>query len=189
MSSIAKSNLFKFTVLTAAFSAIIAGFIYFYPLAQPYYIVDFQESRDMQPIVKMFDKDWYWLVAEATKDEYSPEFMLKHKTMSKNPLDFGKLTIKVLREKDKTAGFTAYCKKSFYKGFILYVAVDRVFRGKGYGEKLTRYAMKDLFNMGVGVIELLTRTTNEKARALYEKLGFTVDRIEDRYVYYSLKKK
>ena len=188
MSSVTKSNLFKFTVFTAAFSVIIAGLVYFFPFTKPYQIVDFDEKRDTQSILKMFDQDWYWLVA-AQRGEYSPEFMLKHRTDDRNPANFGNLFIKVLRDKDKTAGFAAYFKKSFYRGFLRFVAVDRAFRGKGYGEKLTRFAVNDLFAMGVGIVELVTRTDNVKARSLYKKIGFTEDHIEDGFVYYSIRKK
>jgi len=195
MSSIRKSNLFKFTVFTAIFSLFVAGLVYFFPLTKSEQIVNFIEERDAKDIIQLFDKNRYWLIAASphehslARDEYSPEFMLKYRTMDRNPANFGKLVIKVLRERDKFAGFTAYYKKSFYRGFLLFVAVESSFRGKGYGEKLTRYAIQDLFSMGVGVVELLTRTNNVKARSLYKKIGFKEDRIEDGFVYYSLRRK
>ena len=195
MSSFRKSNLFKFAVFTAVFSLFIAGLVYFFPLTKSEQIVDFNPERDTKPIVQLFDKNWYWLIAacpsedSSVRDEYSPEFMLKHRTMDKNPANFGKLIIKVLREKNRFAGFTAYFKISFYRGFLQFVAVDSAFRGKGYGEKLTRYAIQDFFNMGIGVVELVTRTNNIKARSLYKKIGFTEDNIEDGFVYYSIRKK
>ena len=176
-------------MLTAIFSLFVAGLVYFFPLAQTEQIVDFQPERDTVPIVKLFDDNWYWLIADATKDEYSPEFMLKNRSVDKKPENFGKLTIKVLRERDKFAGFVAYYKKSFYRGFLQFVGVDSAFRGKGYGEKLTRFAVNDLFSQGVGVVELLTRTDNVKARSLYKKIGFKEVWVDGGFVFYSIRRR
>jgi len=187
MSSIRKSSYFRLIVITAVCSLCIAGLVYLFS-GDRVPIYDFLPSRDTQPILQMFDKDWYWLVA-ASRDEYSPEFTLKYRTPDRNPLNFGKLIIKVLRDGDQTAGFVAYHKENFYKYEFLYLGVGRAFRGKGYGYKLAKYAIQDMFSRGCKLIHLVTRVNNAKARSLYKKLGFTQTLEEDGFVYYQMRKK
>lgn len=186
-----KSYLFKLLAVVAVFAILTTGLVYkFYKEKSP--ITDFVYSRDAESILKIFDKDWYWLVL-SSRDEYSPDFTLKNKTPDKDAANFGTLNIKVMREKDKLAGFTAYFKQKFYEGYILYVSVDSDFRGKGYGEKLTKYAVNALFEDGCSVVKLVTRVDNVRSRALYKKLGFQENGFEDhprgKLVYYVKYKK
>lgn len=184
-----KKYVFKIIAIVAIFSVITAGLVYkFSSLSEKSPISDFIYSRDSQDILKVFDKNWYWLVA-STRQEYSPDFMMKNRTPDKDPSNFGSLIIKVLRDNNKFAGFTAYFKKKLYEGFLLYVAVDNDFRGKGYGEMLTNYAVNDLFASGCNIVKLVTRTENVKARALYKKVGFEETLVEDGYVYCTKYKK
>ena len=182
-----KSSYLKLIAITVACSLCIAGLVYYFS-GNRVPVYDFVELRDTQPILEMFDKNWYWLV-EASRDEYSPEFMLQNRTPDKNPRNFGKLIIKVLREGDKTAGFVAYYKKSFYEYKLLYLAVGRAFRGKGYGYELAKYALQDMFSRGCRLIKLVTRENNIKARSLYKKLGFTEYLVEDGFAYFKMRKK
>ncbi|KKP29756.1 MAG: Ribosomal protein S18 alanine N-acetyltransferase [candidate division TM6 bacterium GW2011_GWF2_30_66] len=185
--SLFKNNIFKFFAVTAISAMLVAGLVYkFYSEKSP--ITDFVYSRDAESILKIFDKDWYWLVA-SSREEYSPDFMLKNRAYDRDPAHFGKLDIKVLRENNKLAGFTAYFNKKIYEGFLLYVGVDRDFRGEGYGEKLTNYAVEDMFANGCNIVKLITRTENIKARSLYKKLGFEETLVDGGYVYYTKYKK
>jgi len=89
---------------------------------------DFDYARDAQEILKIFERDKYWLLSS---DDYSPEFMLKNKAPNQYDLRyFGQLHIKVLWEHDKFIGFTAYYMKAPALGFILFMAVNPEFRGK-----------------------------------------------------------
>lgn len=185
--SLFKNNFFKFFVVMAISAMLAAGLVYNFYLKKSQ-ITDFVYSRDAESILKIFDKDWYWLVA-SSREEYSPDFMLKNRAYDKDPSHFGKLTIKVLRDNNKLAGFTAYFNKKIYEGFLLYVAVDSDFRGKGYGEKLTNYAVEDMFANGCNIVKLVTRTENIKARSLYKKLGFEEILVDGGYVYYTKYKK
>jgi len=187
MLNVRKSSLFKLFVITAACSVFIAGLVYYFS-EEKTLIHNFSPARDTKPILDLFDKDWYWLVA-SSRDEYCPAFTLKYRTPDRNPRNFGKLIVKVLRENGTFAGFAAYHEKSFYEGYLLFVAVETAFRGKGYGERLTRHAIKDLFKRGCKVIKLVTRTSNTKARGLYKKIGFKETRMDDEYVHFALYKK
>jgi len=187
MAGIRRSSFFKMVLVISACSAFMAGLVYYFS-REKVIIHDFSPMRDTKPILNIFDKDWYWLVA-SSRQEYSPAFTLKYRTPDKDPKNFGKLIIKVLRDDDKFAGFSAYYKISFYEGKLLFVATDQAFRGKGYGEKLTRHAINDLFKRGCKVVKLVTRTNNIKARNLYKKIGFTETYVGEGFVYFAIHKK
>jgi ribosomal protein S18 acetylase RimI-like enzyme len=155
--------------LTLIISGGIGTYIY-YTTQNHGPLYNFDSTRDTQAIIKIFEKNKYWLLANP---DSSPAFMIKHRTYDSNPLHFGSLHIKVLYEKDKLAGFTAYhLGNSPQEGRILFVAVDHDFRGKGYGKILTECAMKELFAMGVTHIALWTRVENLAAQHIYKGLGF-----------------
>ncbi len=132
-------------------------------------IRNFDKNKDTEFIQNAFKRDYYWLVENP---EFSLAFLIEKMSPNKDPEYFGKLNFKIL-QKDKTPiGFTTYFKKKFYEGKIQFVYVDPEFRGKGYAKKLTRYAIEDLFNKGVEIVKLDTRTTNEPAIKVYQGLGF-----------------
>jgi len=156
--------------------------ISYYVLALRGPIYNFDPARDTQEILAIFEHNWHWLISS---DDYSPEFMLKHRAPSKDPLYVGSLRIKVLREQNKLAGFAAYYMKKRGLGQLLFLAVSQEFRGKGYGEQLVRYVLKDLANMGAYRIRLVTRTTNFPAHRLYNRIGFhEIKPHEDGFVYF-----
>lgn len=157
------------------------GIYFYHTTAQQGPIFDFNPVRDTKPIMDIFNKNWYWLLASS---ESSPAFMIKHRTHDTNPLHFGSLHIKVLRENDKLAGFTAYYMETPQEGRILFLAVDHEFRGKGYGKTLAQYAMKELFAMGADHLALWTRVSNLPAQRIYKELGFKEVFDENGYVYF-----
>lgn len=161
----------KWSIGAAIMSVLLgAGIFYYFSLVQgPIY--DFDPSRDTQEILNIFDRDWYWLVA-SERDEYSPEFTLKYRAPNRNPLYLGRLRIKVLREQSTFVGFAAYYMKTPDHGQLLFLAVNPEFRGRGYGEKLTRFALDELIRMGAKRVELSTRTDNISAQNLYKRIGF-----------------
>lgn len=150
-------------------------------------VSDFVSQRDRKEMLKIFYDDWYWLFPGS---DYSPEYILDTKSPGKEAYQAqyrGKLQIKVLRKDGKLAGFTTYYKKNFYEGQIQFVAVSPAFRRKGYGQMLTVCAVKGLFAMGCKKASLLTRLNNEKARRIYERLGFKeTSRDDDGFIYYSV---
>ena len=79
-------------------------------------------------------------------------------------------------------GFLAYYVKKFYLGKILFVDVLPSYRSQGWGVKFVKYALRDLINKGVSQIELVTRTNNIAAQALYKKLGFQEQGQEEGFV-------
>ena len=146
-------------------------------------IYEFKYERDAAGILDLFKTDRYWLVAS---EEYSPEFTLKYRAPNRDPRYLGQLNIKVLRQNDAFVGFTAYYMKKRELGLILFLAVKPEFRGKGYGQQLTKYATDELIGLGAKQINLVTRTSNLKAQALYNRLGFYETlRDDEGFVYFT----
>jgi ribosomal protein S18 acetylase RimI-like enzyme len=165
------NNRIKQIVIIAGITlATCGGFTaYYYHKSTQGPISDFNPLTDMQPVLAIFNKDFDWLT--ANKDS-SPAFMFRNRTYDNNPIHFGMLKIKVLREGDKIAGFTSYYMEQHQQGRILFVAVGHEFRGKGYGKLLTQYAMNELFKMGADHLALWTRVDNFPAQKIYKGLGF-----------------
>jgi RimJ/RimL family protein N-acetyltransferase len=63
------------------------------------------------------------------------------------------------------------------------VAVDPAFAGKGYGTLMMTAIMNFIRDRGFKRIELSTATHNEKAIALYQKLGFQKEGVLQRFTY------
>ena len=134
-------------------------------------ISEYDAKIDRKFILDLFQKNMYWLVAENVTD-FSAEYVLDTKSRSKRPEDYGNLSIYVHRTSDcKPTGFVAFYKKSFFKGYVLFLVVDEVYRGKGYAKKLLTFSLDKLKEMGCSYAELVTRTSNEKAQKLYKSVG------------------
>lgn len=147
----------------------------------PIYELDYE--RDRQEIIKIFDRDHYWLTPRETIDT---DIWLKHRAPhEEDPRYFGKLQVKVLREHEQFVGFTAYYMKYPTLGSILFVAVNPEFRGKRYGEQLVHYALKDLKSQGAKQVQLVTRTDNKAAQNLYKRIGFYESSTSDGYVHFT----
>jgi len=172
----------KLTIFAGITATVLSAGILYYAFAPRGPIYDFDPARDTQEILAIFEHNWHWLISS---DDYSPEFMLKHRAPSKDPLYVGSLHIKVLREQNKLAGFTAYYMKKKGLGQLLFLAVGQEFRGKGYGEQLVQYVLKDFADMGASCVRLVTRTTNFPAHRLYNRIGFhEIKPHEDGFVYF-----
>lgn len=154
-------------------------------------ISDYDDVRDGVQVRKIFKDDWYML----SNREHNPEqlnFVLQtHSPNEYEPRYFGKMTIKVLREKDNVVGFITYYMLNFYEGKILFLAISPEFRGQRQGEKLLRVAVDDLFAHGATLVRLVTRTENISAQKLYKRFGFEqVPPWEDEgFVHFVIKKK
>ena len=151
-------------------------------------IYSYNEKRDKQFILDIFQEDWHWLVSEYSKD-FSSEFTLTHMTSSKDPATFGSLIIKVYLEKGNPVGFIAYHKIAVNLGYILFLDMNSKYRRKGYSEKLVEYACKDMKNKGFSRVRLITRVTNERAIPLYRKMGFVIIKQDEEFVDFEKKLK
>lgn len=174
-------RIISFTSVGLLFVAALAIFGYLHCTNDR--IRDFDPAIDTAGILQNFKEDRYWLIAEEL--QFDEAAMLKTHSPNQNDSEyFGKLYIKVIRQCGKTAAFTTYYKKSDQLGQIQFVSVNRRYRGKGFGKKLTQYAMNDLRNMGCTQVQLLTRTNNLWAQRIYTGLGFQEIGRDSRFVYY-----
>lgn len=162
--------------------------LWYYAYLPPSAITEFNYERDSQAILELFNQDWYWLVANK-RDDYSPDFMLKHRASKQNMMHAGSMNIYVIRENNEFVGFTAYYMKAPSIGYLNFVAIKPELRGKGYAKQLVQYSVDDLLEKGAKRIDLITRPSNTAARKLYESMGFVQTNIDDTFVYFSYFKK
>ena len=167
--------------LTVAFSFGIGTTLYYYQNVERGPIYTFNADRDTKEIMDIFHKNWYWLLAS---EHSSPAFMIKNRTHDANPMHFGSLHIKVLRENNRLAAFAAYFMENPTEGRLLFLAVDQDFRGKGYGKLLAQHAMSELFKMGATHIALWTRVANIPAQRIYKDLGFKEAFEDNGYIFF-----
>lgn len=152
-------------------------------------IDEYDQARDEQAIKNLFHEDYYWLYPDTSYDvETHMGFTLKYRAPNENPLYVGTLQVKVLHVDGQFAGFTAYYKKTLTEGMLLFLAINKNFRKRGFGEKLARYAVDQLKQMGSQKIVLVTRETNP-AQNIYYRIGFEKTSIEDGFLYMALKVK
>jgi len=64
-----------------------------------------------------------------------------------------------------------------HRGWINYLAVHPEFQGQGYAQQIMEYVESVLRKMGCPKINLQIRAGNDKVILIYQKLGFTDDRV------------
>ena len=152
---------------------------------RPYALYEFTgDERDVRDVEKMFERDLYWLTA---RDEYDVRAMMMRRSSDyDDPAKDGDLTIYLMRDKatDALIGFTAYLRLSFYKGKILFVAVNPEFRGKRYAGELVKFDFDQFRKMNMIKGMLTVRTENKAARAAYEREGLKPYAEHDGFMYY-----
>lgn len=169
-------NWFKKGALLVAMVGISAIVVYQYwpyQKQEGYYVYEFNDDeRDIRDVEKTFQDDFYWL---TTRDSYDVRAMLTRRTSEySDPAVNDNMSIYIMRDvlTDAFIGFVTFFRLSFYKGQILFVSVNKAFQGKGYGQKLTEFALDQMKKMGMLKATLFTRLDNTKARKLYERVGF-----------------
>jgi len=182
----------KKIIILGSLLAVVSGGYYWHQAShtsiqkqQQETISEFNQTRDLEPILELFKDNWYWLI--ASKPYYSheyAEYFFTHRAPDRNPEHQGILQIDVLYEGDQFAGFTAYYLESQNVGDLLFVAVKKEFRGKQYGQKLTRHAIDALLRMGAQRVHLVTRTSNFAAQRIYKRAGFQETYRDNGYVYF-----
>ncbi|HLE76268.1 MAG TPA: GNAT family N-acetyltransferase [Candidatus Babeliales bacterium] len=173
-----------FALLATIAIAGAAGWFFFVRQAGPQ-ILEFDIARDGKGIMAIFDRDWDWLIP-GSRDTFSPELMMAYRAPQQNPLYAGRLKIKVMRDGDALIGFVAWYMKSPEVGFLNFLDINPEYRGKGYAEKLLRYGMDQMFKAGAKKLEMVTWPHNVRSRALYDRVGWKVKRIDGQvhYEYY-----
>lgn len=176
-------------IILAAFFILLGGSAAYYFYHRPSgatvtspSIIDFDDARDTQDIVNLFEANRYWL---TTSDETSIANLLQKRTPSEQQPEYhGTMKIKVLRDQEGFKGFITYYKQNFYNAQILFLGVPQQFRGHGYAQKLMNYALQDLKQMGIKRAWLVTRTTNIPAQKVYKKTGLKEVSRDNGFVYF-----
>ncbi len=145
-------------------------------------------QRDKEEIIRLFNDNWYWLIATGT--EFDPAMFLNTGDKQLRGKSKSDSKIFVYCVQGKPVAFIAYYKVGPHTGKFRFVGNNK-YDDKNYEhvEQLVQFAINDLKKMGVYQIELITRLNNVRDIALYKKLGFReIDRFgddeehEDRYV-------
>ena len=145
-------------------------------------IYEYSCTKDKSFICSFFKENWYWLIHDYTIS-YSPEYMLDKKAASQNdPRTIGILRVKTYRVKGKPVGFVTYYPGELYSGRLLFLGVDKEYRGKGIARKLAQYALDDLKRLGVKTIWINTRSDNTAGVKLYKTHGFTEGTTDGAYI-------
>jgi ribosomal protein S18 acetylase RimI-like enzyme len=152
-------------------------------------IVDFNYDRDKDQVEQLFKDDWVTMLTDESVKTFSVDFMLKNKTSSQSDKR-NNLVLKVWREDGDVVAFLAYYKKSLYHWQLLFLIVNKDYRGQGRSKKMVQYGLDDMVARGAVRVELNTRTTNKPARSLYSKhFGFKKISGDETYTQYAWYKK
>lgn len=121
-------------------------------------------------IKRQFKENWYWLISSP---EYDVDHMLDtHSPNNYEPQYYGKMNILVICQEGEPVGFGSYYMRTAVQGEILFIEVDKQFRGKGIAQKLVGCIEEKLKLAGAKTVKLCTRVENEIARRLYQRLGY-----------------
>ena len=163
-------SLSKKIVLALILATSIGAGAYYYRTYVSEGVHEYNAVTDKAFVVNLFKQDWYWLISDFSSKDYSVDHMLDNRAASKE--ESGNLIIKVYRANGIPVGFLAYYMKELFEGRLLFVAVDKTQRSKGYARKMVEYALNDLKKRGASVVRLITRTDNTAAQKLYKSMGF-----------------
>ena len=112
----------------------------------------------------------------------NPQFMFETyiETSSSDHVMFGAF------DGQRLIGITGFNRmareRAMHRGEIVQVYVDPGYRGQNIGEKLLRQALAYAFQLeGVEQVQLSVIANNQRAIALYEKIGFKSFGIQPRY--------
>lgn len=131
------------------------------------------ETKDILSVDKTMLPDILRIQAEAF-DSKSQENLIKYSEKLRK-------IFYVIRDQEEIAGYCIYYLKPKLslrglkkKSMIYSIAIDKKFRGKGYGKRLLGESMKEMKLNGIDSILLYVNVSNTSATKLYEKMGFQI---------------
>ncbi|MEH8047222.1 ribosomal protein S18-alanine N-acetyltransferase [Gallibacterium anatis] len=89
------------------------------------------------------------------------------------------LNFKILHQ-NNIIGF-CICQTVLDEATLFNIAIDPQFQGNGFGKALLQHLMCELMAKGITTLWLEARESNQKARKLYENLGFNEVSIRKNY--------
>lgn len=177
------SSLNKYILGVLFLSALaLGGLVYWYSIRSSKPCAGIQSyvpERDRDIIIQLFSDNWYWLVPD--NDPFSIErFLDQSNNRQGNGPDDTKIF--VYCHNGKPVGMVSYYKESLDAGRLRSIVIEQAQRGKGISEKLMDHAMNDMKKMGLSKVTLITRTNNQGAIKLYDKLNFVRTKERNGYV-------
>jgi ribosomal protein S18 acetylase RimI-like enzyme len=150
---------------------------------QPLAIREYAKAQDRALVEKVFKENFYTLTANPGHDF---DLMLEKRSPNKYETKyFGKMDTYMMYDNNKPVGFVSYYMRSSYQGLILFLAIDKEYRGKGYGKKLVQHAINALKKQGAKVVKIATRVDNKGAQRLYgQYFKFTQEDQRNGFVFY-----
>ena len=129
------------------------------------------QPEDKEFIKQQFAKNSKMLI--PTTPDYDVDYLLDTNTPHILYKEHsGKVITKVLCYKKQQVGFGSCYMHTDTRGDILFVAIDKKFRGKKLAEIIVKTHMEDLKKLGAKRVELWVVNTNTAAHKLYTRLGF-----------------
>lgn len=186
MATMTKQSAYMRYILLAAALLATVGAAVWYRQQNKTGIVPYDAARDRAFTLQFFKENWYWLFSDYTPN-YSVERLLDYRTPNNDDLrEAGKLSMFTYVIKGKPVGFVHIYEKELKVGQILFLGVHKDFQGKGYARELMKFAINEHKKRGMVAIRMNMRSTNEKARPLYESLGFKQIWTDGAYTLYEL---
>lgn len=148
-------------------------------------ISSFNYQTDMPAIEKLLKKEWTALFWMPDYDQVMIDVIFKKKLPGDITVRNQKLFISVLKDDGSLIGFITYYQADNTTGHIELLAIDKQYKGLGYGKKLVNYVQNWLAKLGCKYIQLYVYTTNNHAIQFYKHLGFTVKNIFPGYLLFS----
>lgn len=142
------------------------------------------ESQAKSPLIREYKKESDEAAVSAILDQ-CPQY-LRYESLglpqgtTEKYINSPKYITRVLEEDQKVVGFINFTKidrKLWFlnfgsTGLIHLIGVDESAQGKHYGKILFQHAIAALLEEGISQFFLTVKVDNQKARSLYEKLGF-----------------
>ena len=142
------------------------------------------KTKEQRDFVERVFKDNFPLL--TVNEAHDFEVMLEKRAPARNQTKyFGKMDTVIMYQDKMPVGFISYYMLSSYMGRILYLAVEKSHRRKGYARKLITFALESLKNQGAKVIKICTYDFNEVAKKIYtQEFGFIKESQEDQFIFY-----
>jgi len=88
--------------------------------------------------------------------------------------------ILIAQHEQKIVGMITLGEKN-QRGDIGLLGIDENYRGRGFGKQLVHAAQQEFIKQGYATAQVVTQRANLPACKLYEKCGFTLEKIENYY--------
>lgn len=141
-------------------------------------------SKDYEYVSKWIDDERAHAFWCANRFPYPITQQSFHDLLEKNAMDWTDSAYVATENDGQLIGFFCYSVNTEDNiGFLKFVIVDKIKRGKGYGKEMLHLALQYAFQItGAETVQLHVFSENTTAKHCYEKVGF-VERNMDKDVF------